>query len=162
MRSDGNRARTSSTAKTGGAGASAGKRGEAKYGVGDFVVYGRIGVCKVEAVGATGLQSADENKDYYTLSLVHREGNIYLPVDTRAAMRPVMTRKAALALIKQIPSIDESAFEARDMGALKQHYDSLLLSDDCADLVHVIKSVYVKKQSLADRGKNLGKSKLST
>ncbi len=121
-----------------------------------MVVYGRIGICRVEAVGAPALSGADESKDYYTLSLVHRDGRVYVPVDTRVSMRPVMSREAALTLIEQIPSIDESAFDARDMGALKQHYDSLLVSHDCADLVHVIKSVYVKRRALVGSGKSLG------
>jgi len=121
-----------------------------------MIVYGRIGICRVEAVGAPALSGADESKDYYPLSLVHRDGRVYVPVDTRVSMRPVMSREAALALIERIPSIDESAFDARDMGALKQHYDSLLVSHDCADLVHVIKSVYVKRRALVGSGKSLG------
>lgn len=126
------------------------------YSIGDVVVYGRQGVCRVEAVGAPPVATADASKAYYTLALVHRAGRIYAPTDTRTSMRPVITREAALALMERIPDIDESVYQAPDTCALKQHYDALLSSDDCDDLVHIIKSIWVKRQSLAQTGKLLG------
>ncbi len=126
------------------------------YGVGDLVVYGSIGVCRVEAVGAPCLEAADPDKEYYTLAPLYKGGRIYAPVDTATFMRPVISTGEAEALMKRIPDIDESIYETRQIGLLKEHYQSLLRSHDCADLVHVIKSVYVKRQSLAKNGRSLG------
>lgn len=126
------------------------------YEAGDVVVYGSVGVCKIEAVGVPDLEAADNNRIYYTLAPVYKDGRIYAPVDTRTFMRPIISREEALALIRAMPAIDESVYESRNMGMLKEHYRDLLLSHDCVDLIHVIKSVYVKRRTLAENRKSLG------
>ncbi len=126
------------------------------HSVGDLVVYGSVGVCKVEAIGVPALSGVDSTKDYYTLAPLYKDGRIYAPVDTCTFMRPVMSRDDALSLVRRIPTIDESIYESSQMGQLKEHYQALLLSHDCADLVHIIKSVYVKGRALAENRKSLG------
>jgi CarD family transcriptional regulator len=126
------------------------------YSVGDRVVYGSIGVCEVEAIGTPALPAVDPTRSYYTLALLYKGGRVYAPIDTCTFMRPVISRDDAISLIGRIPSIDESVYETRHMGLLKEHYQALLLSHDCADLIHLIKSVYVKRRSLTESGKSLG------
>ncbi len=126
------------------------------YEVGQLVVYGSIGVCRVEAVGVPAVSGIDEVRDYYTLVPLYKGGRIYVPVDTDVFMRPVLSRAKAMTLIKDIPDIDESVYETRHMGLLNEHYQALLRSHDCVDLIHLIKSVYVKRRSLAENGKSLG------
>jgi CarD family transcriptional regulator len=126
------------------------------YSVGDLVVYGSVGICRVEAVGVPALPTVDASRSYYTLAPVYKDGRIYAPVDTGVFMRPVMSRDVALSLIRRIPTIDESVYETRQMGLLKEHYRTLLRSHDCADWVHVIKSIYVKQRALAESRKCLG------
>ena len=74
------------------------------YGVGDLVVYGSIGVCRVEAVGASPLPSTATARDYYTLTPLYKDGHIYAPVDTAMFMRPVISRTKAISLIKRTVS----------------------------------------------------------
>ena len=128
------------------------------YEVGDLIVYGSMGVCRVEAIGAPPGSAFDPDKSYYTLAPLYKGGHIYAPTDTSIFMRPVISRDRALSLIKRIPDIDESVYEneTRQVSLLREHYQSLLRSHDCVDLVHLIKSVYVKRQSLAKNGKSLG------
>ena len=125
------------------------------YAVGDLVLYRNAGVCRVEAVGAAPL-SADANREYFTLSRVYKEERVYLPRDAQAAMRPIMSREEALALIEQIPFVDATIYEERQASASRQHYESLLRSHDRVDLVHIMKSVDAKRRSLGDKGKTLG------
>lgn len=126
------------------------------YSVGDVIVYGSIGVCRVEAIGVPPVEAADAERTYYTLVPLYKGGHIYAPVDTSTYMRPVLSRAEALSLIRDIPSVDESTFETSQLGLLREHYQALLGSHDCLDLVHVIKSVYVKRRSLVENGKSLG------
>jgi CarD family transcriptional regulator len=126
------------------------------YSVGDLVVYGSVGVCKVEAIGVPALSAIDETRSYYTLTPLYKDGRIYAPTDTCTFVRPVISRDAAISLIKRMPFIDASIYETKHIGLLKEHYQGLLHSHDCADLVHLIKSVYVKRQSLAENKKSLG------
>jgi CarD family transcriptional regulator len=126
------------------------------YEAGDMVVYGSMGVCRIEAVGAASSPLCDEEKSYYTLVPLHKSGCIYTPTDTTTFMRPVVSHAEANTLIEKILDVDESVFETRGRSLLKQHYKGLLDSHDLVDLVHVIKSLFVKQRSLACEGKSLG------
>ena len=67
--------------------------------VGELIVYGGEGVCRVEAVGPITMSGVKSDKPYYTLAPLYRMGKIYAPVDTTVLMRPVLSRKEAEDLI---------------------------------------------------------------
>ena len=53
---------------------------------GDLIVYGNMGVCRVEAVEApAGLPGAGEKKLYYKLDPVYETGTVYIPVHDQIA-----------------------------------------------------------------------------
>lgn len=126
------------------------------YSVGDMVVYGRMGVCRVDDIGTPHLSAADVDRSYYTLSPIYKDGRIYVPVDTCGFMRPVISRDEALSLIERMPDIEGAIFESRQVSAVREHYQTLLVSDDWTDVIQVIKSIYAKRQALAEIGKCLG------
>ena len=54
---------------------------------GDLIVYGNMGVCRVEAVEApAGLPGAGEKKLYYKLDPVYETGTVYIPVDAKVCL----------------------------------------------------------------------------
>ena len=61
--------------------------------IGDYIVYGTSGVCRVEKIGPVDLPDVSKDKLYYTLSPVRNPGgHIYTPVDNqRVVMRPILT-----------------------------------------------------------------------
>ena len=120
--------------------------------IGTLVVYESSGVCRVEAVGEpAGLSGAEKGRLYYTLTPVHGAGTIYIPVDTRAFMRPVMTRKEALELVARIPEISEDSCDDRDPRMLATHYRGYLRHHDCESLVQLIKMIYVKTHAMVSK-----------
>lgn len=126
------------------------------YHVGDLVVYGSVGICRIEAIGVPFPSAAGAGQSYYTLAQCYKSGRIYVPTGSQAAMRPILSREEAMQLIERIPEVDETIYEERQMSVFKEHYQKLLGSHDCVDLVHIIKSLYVKRQLLAKKGRNLG------
>ncbi|MDE6951262.1 MAG: CarD family transcriptional regulator, partial [Lachnospiraceae bacterium] len=55
-------------------------KGNQMFKVGEYVVYGNTGVCRVEGIGPLPIGSSD--KDYYTLVPVYgRNSRIYAVVD---------------------------------------------------------------------------------
>lgn len=124
---------------------------------GDLIVYGNTGVCKVEDVGIPQhVSAAQEGRQYYTLTPVHSTGTIYAPVDSPVFMRKVITPQQAMDLIASIPHIRENPCRNRDQKLLAEHYRSLLQSHDCQDLVQLIKTVYLKQQTMNECGKKPG------
>ena len=65
---------------------------------GDLIVYGNMGVCRVEAVEApAGLPGAGEKKLYYKLDPVYETGTVYIPVDAKVFMRPIPRQRRSSA-----------------------------------------------------------------
>lgn len=95
------------------------------YQVGELIIYGAEGVCRVEKVGPVDMRGAPAGVDYYTLSPLYREGTIFTPVDTNVHTRPIMTREQAEGLIDQIPSIPAEVYENSNPRLLQEHTRSI-------------------------------------
>lgn len=126
------------------------------YKIGDYVVYGGEGVCKVLAIGEPAIPGANQKKLYYTLTPVFRGGKVYTPVDTTVIMRPVITHDEAMELIRRMPEIEGEIYNNSKSAMLSQHYKSYIDTYDCVGLVRVIKSVYLKRQAAIQNKKRLG------
>ena len=126
------------------------------YDIGDLIIYGSEGVCRVDSVGASPISGADKERLYYTLTPLYRTGHVFTPVDSGVFMRPVISKEEALDLISQIPSIEGQAYENRNLRFLTEHYQERLQTHRCFDLVKLIKDVHVKRESANRKGKKLG------
>ena len=121
--------------------------------VGDYVVYGSTGVCRVEDI--TMLDMAGTEKEYYVLVPVYnKNGKAFLPVDnTKVVLRPVLTKDEALKLIDTIPQIEEIS-PVNDRGR-EEKYKELARTCDCRSGVTIIKTIYVRKQERLAQGKKV-------
>ncbi len=63
------------------------------FSIGEYVVYGVEGVCRVEEAGKLKVAGLDKNRAYYRLRPYYHDGTIYTPVDGKAVMRPVRRAK---------------------------------------------------------------------
>lgn len=121
---------------------------------GSLIIYGSTGVCRVEsAAPLEGARGLERNRLYYKLSPVYGSGTIYVPVDTKIYMRPILTRDEAMALIRRIPTIDSDFEDNGDWHAVAASYQACLQSHECEDLIHLIKSIYQKNQASAESRK---------
>ena len=114
------------------------------YEIGQLIVYGNEGVCRVEEIGTPKISGVDKHRDYYTLAPIYREGKVFTPVDSKVFMRPVISREEALALIDRIPAMTAEVNE------------HCLQNYTCADLLQLIKDVRAKRCRMIERGKKLG------
>ena len=126
------------------------------YQVGEMVIYGGEGVCRVEAVGKLHMSGVSKDKLYYTLSPLYRDGKVYTPVDTPVFMRPIISKEDAEALIRSIPDIQAATCTDRNLRILTEHYQSLIRSHECADMVQLIKAAYEKRQERKSQGSKPG------
>ena len=118
------------------------------YQIGDLVIYGDSGACRVEAIGKLDVSYIDRSKLYYTLRPIYRDGKIYAPTETKVFMRPVLTFPEAQRIIGLIPSIKEIDCLSGNHRILKENYSQLLLSHNCIDLIRLIKTIYAKTSSV--------------
>nr|WP_326184663.1 CarD family transcriptional regulator [uncultured Oscillibacter sp.] len=124
---------------------------------GELVVYGTTGVCRVESITRPNLTGADRNKQYYLLKPLQQDGVIYTPVENqKVPIRPVISGAEAEALIDLIPTMRAEACRAPTLQALAQHYQDVVRSHDCRDLIELMMSIYAKRQQVESQKRRLG------
>ena len=127
----------------------------AKFKIGDLIIYGNNGVCKILDCGKLDSLSASKDKIYYTIEPYYVAGTkIYTPVDNdKVIMRPVMTKDEAMALIDEIDKIE--ALWITDEKRRENEYKETIKKCDCIELVKIIKTIYLRKQSRLAEGKKI-------
>jgi CarD family transcriptional regulator len=126
------------------------------YHVGDLIIYGCHGVCRVDAVGIPDIPGIGKNRIYYTLFPLYNNGKIFAPVDSGIFMRSVITYAETQKIISLIPSIREYDYNNTDIKLLEDNYKKSLQTNDCTNLIKVIKTIYSKKVTTEVQGKKLG------
>jgi len=126
------------------------------YQIGQLIVYGGEGVCRVEGIGPLEIRGAKKNMDYYTLAPIYRSGKIFAPVDGSVFTRPVMSREEAEDFISHIPEVPVEVYENSNPRLLTEHYQAYLRSYDCSQLVQLIRAIYAKEKNAVEKGKHLG------
>ena len=116
------------------------------YQVGELILYGGTGVCRVTEIVAKRFSRTEPEKLYYVLRPLYSSGTITTPVENgKVFTRPVISRDEAIALIDTIPSINAEAYHNSNLQQLESHYRNELESHDCRDLLRLTMSTYQKK-----------------
>ena len=125
------------------------------YSVNEKIHYGGSGICVIQEI--TAMRFGRTRERYYVLKPVYQNTSvIYVPVNNPqlvSKMRPVLTRSEVEALIESIDSIP-TVWE-NDPVARKASFEALLRSNECRNLIALIKTLNVfRAERLAD-GKTL-------
>lgn len=117
--------------------------------VGEFIVYGINGICRVEEIGPSPYDKADP-RTYYKLIPLHNpmSSSIYTPVDNdRVPMRRLMTKEEVGNLIRSIPEIETLAVPVeKQRREIYRNTIGALLPEG---YVRVIKTVRRRREELA-------------
>lgn len=124
------------------------------YAVGDKIIYGSSGVCVIVELCTPNFSRAEWGRKYYKLRPVYGTETIYAPIDTKAFMRPVMTKAEAEALIARIPEIEEYVCTSHSMTGLRQEYEECFKDHNCETYIQLVKGIYMK----GNTGKKLGQT----
>lgn len=92
------------------------------YQVGELIVYGGTGVCRVEAVETPQQRGPEAGRQYYLLKPLYQDGTIRIPVDSKVFMRPVISRQEAEALLDAIPGMHAEACHERNFTQLAARF----------------------------------------
>ncbi|MBQ1839421.1 MAG: CarD family transcriptional regulator [Ruminococcus sp.] len=126
------------------------------YQIGDLIVYGGEGVCRVEEIGVPKISGVNKQRQYYTLSPLYRAGKVFAPVDAKVFMRPVITHDEAVALIHEIPDMEPTVYENSNLRFLNEYYQTHLQNYTCEGLLQLIRNTHAKRELMLSRGKKLG------
>ena len=118
--------------------------------VGDMIIYGRMGVCRVEGI------EDREGQPYYRLQTLYQECTIHTPVNGSTFMRPVLTRAEADALIDSIPTVPVRPAECRAARELPSRYLESMNTCDAAEVLAMTMSIYAKKKRAEKDSRKFG------
>lgn len=122
---------------------------------GEYVVSGNKGVCIVEDITPLNISGVDKEREYYILKPVYMTGStIYVPVDTAdGSLRRVLSREEADRLIRGIPEIPLITISNDKL--LEQEYRGCMRTNDCAEWIRIIKTIYLRKQKRIAAGRKV-------
>lgn len=125
------------------------------YRKGEYVVSGNKGVCVVEDITTLDISGVDKKREYYILKPLYVSGStVYVPVDTAdGSLRRVLSREEADRLIQGIPDIPLITI-ANDK-LLEQEYRGCMRTNDCAEWIRIIKTIYLRKQKRQEAGRKV-------
>ncbi|MDR1604721.1 MAG: CarD family transcriptional regulator [Gracilibacteraceae bacterium] len=125
------------------------------YQVGESVLYGIHGVCRIEGVEDKLIDG--NSVTYYVLNPIFESGStIYTPVDsekTKAKMRPLLSAPEIFRLIRSMPGENMIWLENENENDRKNRYREIIAGGDRTELIRLIKTLYFQKQTRAETGK---------
>lgn len=126
---------------------------ENMFKIGDFVIKGSSGICRIDNIGHLDISAANKERLYFFLSpLNETNSKLYVPTDRKdSGLRKVITEEEAWRIIEEIPNIDEAWIS--DDKQREQKYKEAIQSCDLTRLVSIIKSMYHRKQQRTAQGK---------
>lgn len=129
-------------------------KGERMFEIGELIIYGGNGVCRVEKIGPIDTGAA-KDRMYYTLNpLKNKDSRIFTPVDNqKVIMRPTMKREDALELIDQIQDLE--TLWIVDERKRETEYKEAVRKCDCREYVKIIKTIHQRKKARLADGKKV-------
>ncbi|MGN0243929.1 MAG: CarD family transcriptional regulator [Lachnospiraceae bacterium] len=123
--------------------------------IGDYIVYGLQGLCKVDNITTLEMNGVDKKKQYYVLSPLQSKGStIYTPTDSeKVKMRKALSKAEAEELLDEILNLDEIWIDNEKQR--EEQYKVALRSGDCRKWVSIIKTLYLRKQQRLSEGKKI-------
>lgn len=126
--------------------------------VGETLVYGSSGVCRVEDICVRDCGGA--KREYYVLRPVYDErSTVYIPTDSEKLIshaRALLTRQEVYDIIDAMP---EEGFDwivnDKERG---EAFRSILEEGSRRDIVKLIHTLYLRKRELSEKGRKLRSS----
>lgn len=124
------------------------------YEINDTVLYGIHGVCRIEDI------RTDPDGTYYVLKPVYDEkATLFVPKGNERLekkMRRILSAEEIHQLIREMP--EEESIWIQNEAVRKEKYKKILAEGDRRQLIQMIKTLYLRQQSQADKGKKLYKT----
>lgn len=121
--------------------------------IGEHIVYGMKGVCRIEDITHIDISGADAERLYYVLAPVEDgSGKIYAPTDqTKIIMRRILSKEESEELIRELSGVAMlSVPEERMREAI---YKEALNTCDCRTWAGIAKTLRRRREERIAQGK---------
>lgn len=124
------------------------------YQIGENVLYGADGVCKIEEI--CEMKFTDTADQYYVLRPIFHEGStVFVPVNNEkltAKMRPILTKEEIEAIFEKLRA--EEPVWMEDAAERKAEFQKIMLGGDRCEILRMIRTLLLRKSYLQEIGKH--------
>lgn len=121
---------------------------------GEYVIYGSGEICCIEEITERCFDGINKIKYYKIAPKEYRNSAYYVPVaNAEKEIRRLLTKEEILEIIDSIPQAE--AVWYTDKNERKNHFETILRSDDFSGLIGMIKAIYEERKKRSDDGKKL-------
>lgn len=123
--------------------------------IGEYVVCGAKGVCRVENITHIDISGVDKERLYYVLAPIgDANGIVYVPTDSdKIVMRRTISKEEAEQLIQEMPQIE--LLWVPDDKQRETKYKEALRTCDYHAWVSIVKTLYLRKKERIAQGKKV-------
>ena len=120
--------------------------------IGDHVVCGNNGICRVKDITTLNISGIDKSRKYYLLKPVFLSAStVYIPVDTAdQTMRKAVSKEEAITFIHSIPGIPLIPLAGEK--TLEKTYKEYMHQNSCEAWLMLIKTIYLRKETRISKG----------
>jgi CarD family transcriptional regulator len=126
------------------------------FNVDENIMYGNVGVCRIEGILGGDEIGMNTEKEYYKLYSYREKEIIYTPTDTNVFIRKIMTKEQIKELIRKIPSLKTIEIQSKNMKVQSDYYKTFLKNCDSENMLMLIKTIYEKNLDRKREGKKEG------
>lgn len=125
------------------------------FDVGDYIVYGQNGICKVADITHLNLDGVDDSRLYYVLIPEKtRDSKLFCPADNdRIVIRKVISADEAMQIIEESKSIEP--LHITNERARDDSYKIAMKSCDLRQGISVLKTLLIRKKEREEIGKKI-------
>lgn len=125
------------------------------FDIGDYIVYGQNGICKVEAITHPEIKGVDNSRLYYVLIPEKTKGGkLFCPADNdRIVIRKVISADEARQIIEESKTIEP--LEIANERGRDDCYKQTIKSCDPRLSISMLKTLLQRKKEREDSGKKI-------
>lgn len=122
------------------------------YTIGSYVVYGANEICRINEKVMKCFDGKNEFEYFSLTPLNTLHSTYYVPVDgMEKKVRPLLTKDEIYAVIDAIPDTSDSWLS--DKHERKNHFESVLKSDDFIQMIAMMKAICNERDKKVSNGK---------
>ncbi len=123
--------------------------------VGDTILYGTRGVCKIQSIEE--LNFSGKKQEYYILIPVYNQvSTFYVPIHNEVLtkkMNHILSAEEIYELIRAMP--DEKTIWIENENARRERFQAIISGNNRKELVQLIKTLYLHQEKQKEKGKKL-------
>lgn len=127
-----------------------------RFDKGQYVVYGKMGVCRVADKQVLAFGGAQKAEYYILEPLRDSRSSVYVPCENAtlvARLRALLTKEEIDTMLSQV--VDEQIAWIDDRGERSKRYRAIIAEGDRRQLIRLARCLYAQKKQRVQAGKDL-------